>query len=60
MSERDAAGRLIMMPGIVEAAATIPVRSCGVPKLRANGFRTGFLDMVLLRMANAPITQRMM
>jgi len=46
------------MPGIVEAAAMIPVRSVGVPKLTANGLRTGFLDIVELRIAKAPIAQR--
>jgi hypothetical protein len=45
------------MPGMVEAEATMPSRSSGVPKLDAKGFRTGFLDMVELRIANKPITQ---
>jgi hypothetical protein len=57
-SERDAAGRLMSMPGIVEAAATNPIRSLGVPKLLANGLSTGLFDMVELRIANAPITHR--
>ena len=59
MSESDAAGKLMIIPGIVEAAATIPNKSVGVPKLLANGFRTGLLDIVELSMANAPIVQSM-
>jgi len=46
------------IPGMVEAAATNPSRSLGVPKLLANGFNTGLLDIVELRMAKAPIMQR--
>jgi hypothetical protein len=57
MSEREAAGRLMRIPGMVEAAATKPSRSVGVPMLVAKGFNTGLLDMVELRMAKAPITQ---
>jgi len=55
MSEREPAGRLIKTPGRVEAAATNPINASGVPKLSAKGFRTGFLDIVELRIANAPI-----
>jgi hypothetical protein len=43
------------IPGIVEAAATSPIKLKGVPRLVAKGFRTGFLDIVELRIANAPI-----
>jgi hypothetical protein len=50
----------MIIPGIVEAAATSPNKSAGVPKLLANGFRTGLLDIVELSMANAPIVQSMM
>ena len=57
MSERLAAGRLMSIPGIVEADATKPINSEGVPRLVANGFRTGFLDIVELRIANNPIIQ---
>lgn len=57
-SESEAAGKLINMPGMVEAAAIIPVRSLGVPRLMAKGFNTGFLDMVELKMAKAPIMHR--
>ena len=46
------------MPGIVEAEATMPNKSSGVPRLAAKGFRTGFLDMVELRMAKNPIAHR--
>ncbi len=43
---------------MVEAEATKPNRSSGVPKLEAKGFKTGFLDMVELRIAKEPIIQR--
>jgi len=56
MSEREAAGRLISIPGMVEAEATIPISVEGVPRLFAKGFRTGFFDIVELRIANTPIT----
>lgn len=55
MSESEPTGRLIMMPGKVEAAATNPMSASGVPRLSAKGFKTGFLDIVELRMANAPM-----
>ena len=45
------------MPGMVDAEATIPSKSSGVPMLVAKGFRTGFFDMVELRIANKPIVQ---
>ena len=57
MSESEAAGRLIKMPGIVEAAATKPVQSVGVPRLNEKGFRTGLFDIVELRIANNPMMQ---
>jgi hypothetical protein len=58
MSERDAAGKLISIPGIVDAEATRPIQKpSGVPKLVAKGFKTGFLDIVELRIANIPIIQ---
>jgi hypothetical protein len=59
ISENDAAGKLTIIPGMVEAAATMPNKSAGVPKLLANGFRTGLLDIVELSIANAPIVQNM-
>ncbi len=59
ISESDAAGRLMRIPGMVEAEATMPKRSGGVPSVVANGFKTGLLDMVELKMAKAPIMQRM-
>jgi len=57
MSEREAAGRLTSIPGIVEADATKPIRPSGVPRLVAKGFKTGFLDIVELNIANNPIMQ---
>ena len=44
------------IPGMVDAEATIPSKSSGVPRLVANGFKTGLLDIVELRIANNPIT----
>jgi hypothetical protein len=55
-SDSEAAGRLTSIPGIVDAEATNPISSDGVPRLVAKGFRTGFFDIVELRMASAPIT----
>ena len=55
ISDKEAAGRLTSIPGIVEAEATNPINVEGVPRLVAKGFKTGFLDIVELRMANAPI-----
>jgi hypothetical protein len=43
------------MPGIVDAEATIPSKSLGVPRLVAKGFKTGFFDIVELKIANKPI-----
>ena len=57
MSESDAAGKLTRMPGIVEMEATKPTKASGVPRLVAKGFKTGFLDIVELNIANKPITQ---
>ena len=45
---------------MVDADATMPRRSSGVPKLVAKGLSTGFLDMVLLRMAKKPNAHIMM
>jgi hypothetical protein len=56
ISEREAAGRLMRIPGTVEAPATRPSKSSGVPKLAANGFKTGFFDIVELNMAKEPTT----
>ncbi len=56
MSDREAAGKLMRIPGMVEAEATTPMRPVGTPRLVAKGFRTGFFDIVELRMANTPIT----
>jgi hypothetical protein len=58
MSESEAAGKLIKIPGIVEAEATKPNNSVGVPRLEAKGFRTGLLlDIVELSIAKNPNTQ---
>jgi len=57
MSESEAIGKLIKTPGIVEAAATTPTQSLGVPRLREKGFKTGFLDIVELRIAKKPMPQ---
>jgi len=46
------------MPGIVEAAAIMPVKSAGVPMLMANGLSTGFFDIVELRIAKAPMMHK--
>ena len=53
-SEIEPAGKLIKIPGMVEEAATNPIRAVGVLRLSAKGFNTGFLDIVELRIANAP------
>jgi hypothetical protein len=57
MSEREPAGKLTSIPGIVEAAATNPSRESGVPRACAKGFSTGFFDMVELRIAKKPMMQ---
>jgi phosphoribosylcarboxyaminoimidazole (NCAIR) mutase len=58
MSESEAAGKLTRIPGIVEAEATTPVQSVGVPRLSEKGFKTGLLDIVELKIAKNPIIQR--
>ena len=40
---------------MVDAEATMPSKSSGVPRLVAKGFKTGFFDMVELKIANKPI-----
>ena len=57
MSDREANGKLIRIPGIVEVEATKPIKLKGVPRLVAKGFKTGFLDKVELKIANSPIIQ---
>jgi phosphoribosylcarboxyaminoimidazole (NCAIR) mutase len=57
MSESEAAGKLTKIPGIVEAEATTPVQSVGVPRLSEKGFKTGLLDIVELKIAKTPIIQ---
>jgi len=46
-SDNDPAGRLIKTPGMVEAAATNPMKASGVPRLSAKGLRTGFQEEIL-------------
>jgi len=60
ISESEPAGKLIRTPGRVDAAAINPIKASGVSRLSAKGFRIGFLDIVELRIANVPITHRMM
>lgn len=55
MSDSEPAGRLTRIPGIVDAAATKPSRYSGVPMNLAKGFRTGFFDIVELKIAKNPI-----
>mgnify|MGYP007084711499 CR=1 FL=1 len=35
-----------------------PIKESGVPKVRANGFNTGFFDIVELSIAKKPTMQR--
>jgi hypothetical protein len=57
-SEREAAGKLTSIPGMVDAEPTIPFQKpSGVPRAAANGFNTGFLDIVELRIAKSPREQ---
>jgi hypothetical protein len=55
MSDSEAAGRLMSMPGMVEAEAIMPSKSSGVPRLVAKGLSTGFFDIVELKIAKNPI-----
>ena len=58
MSEREPAGKLISIPGMVEATATKPVQNpSGVPRLAAKEGKTGFFDIVELKIANTPMIQ---
>ena len=56
MSESEAAGKLIKMPGMVEAEPTKPLHTCGVSRLEEKFFRK-LLDIVELRIAKSPIAQ---
>ena len=58
MSDSEAAGKLIKIPGMVDAEETKPLNSVGVPRLAEKGFSTGLFDIVELRIANPPIIQR--
>lgn len=53
--ESEDAGRLIRMPGMVEAAPTKPDQSVGAPSAIAKGLSRVF-DIVELRIAKTPIT----
>jgi len=55
ISDNEPAGRLARIPGIVDAAATKPSKYSGVPMNLAKGFRTGFFDIVELKIAKNPI-----
>ena len=56
ISDREATGKLAIIPGIVEAEATNPIQNpSGVSRFVAKGFKTGFLDIVELKIANIPI-----
>jgi len=58
MSDIEAAGKLINIPGIVEAEATKPIQKpSGVSRFVAKGFKTGFFDIVELKIANNPMMQ---
>jgi hypothetical protein len=46
------------MPGTVEAAAIKPISKSDAPRLSANSVRVGLLDIVELKIANKPITER--
>ena len=59
MSDNLPAGRLTMIPGIVEAAATKPSSGSGVSIDLAKGSRTGFFDIVELRIAKNPMRHNM-
>ena len=58
MSDNEAAGKLIKIPGMVDAEETKPLHQSGVPRLAEKGFNAGLFDIVELRIANPPITQR--
>ena len=57
LSDNLPAGRLTRIPGIVDAAATKPNNGSlsGIPIDLAKGFRTGFFDIVELRIAKNPM-----
>jgi hypothetical protein len=57
ISERVAAGKLIIMPTTVEAAATKPSSWSVMPSELANRGSAGLLDIVELKIARPPIMQ---
>lgn len=55
MSDKEPAGRDTMIPGMVEAGITRPpINPASAPRLLDSIGRTGFFDIVELRMASAP------
>jgi len=58
MSERIPKGRLAIIPGMVEAAAIKPISGSDAPKLIANKVNVGLFDIVELKIANKPVTER--
>ena len=57
-SERVAAGKLTIIPTIVDAAATKPSVLSGIPRDPANNGKTGLLAIVELKIASPPIMHR--
>jgi len=53
-SESEPAGRLIRIPGMVDAEAIRPKEAPSAPKLSDSKGRTGFFDIVELSIASAP------
>jgi len=58
MSERKPKGKLAIMPGIVEAAAITPISGSDAPRLTANKVNVGLFDIVELKIAKRPMTDR--
>jgi len=58
MSEKTPKGKLARMPGIVDAAAIKPISGSDAPKLIANKVKVGLFDIVELKIANNPMTER--
>ena len=60
ISDRMPAGRLTMIPTIVDAAAIKPTVEIGTPMERINNGSAGFLAIVELKMASPPVMHRSM
>jgi hypothetical protein len=54
-SEIAPAGKLMRIPGIVEAITIQPISAGVAPRCAANSGRTGVFDSVELKIASAPI-----